>query len=900
MKKLLLRFGFAILACGWALMAFAQTNPNLGAGLDGVIDWSRTNHFVDMVKQSRGFFSLTGGDVAKDANGWPTTDCALILQTVGTGERSVYQGTYNFSFTGKATVAIELSGGTVANIVYNSRTNSTSGQLVFDPGDAATYFWVSFKNSKTGIKNLRVLRPGYALSSKQVFDDTFLNHVKRFNVLRFMDMKSTNGNLATTWDQRAKLTDACYTTPYGVPWESCIDLANTVNRDIWINVPAHADDTYVRALAKLVDSTLKSNLHVYVEYSNEVWNWGFEQSKFNYDAAQTEVNRGRSDLQFTGENAKNPDGTWVHKYDFFYRRIAKRAKQISDIFKSVMGDATFGDRLRPVFASQIGWPAVGALGLDWVNTVYGPPKNFFYGFAGAPYFNLGTADTKTDLTKDQVLKALSDSVDAYSDVHNGGKGLAQYAAMATYYGLKLLAYEGGPDTAGANNIAAKKEASLDPKIREICVRYLNTWFKSGGSLFNWFVAGATDYTTQYGTWGLTNNMTNQQAPKILAMDDVLGAPVPAITLGAPTPALIDAREFVGSGADWSTANPYLRYLNLNDSFDYLVRTPTAGTGKFRVKASTALVGSKIKVLVNNVLIGALIAPNTGGEELFSWTPTLDIPLNAGLNTVRIVVATDRGYNISTVQATGPNDSLPPEIGVVPDQKVLSGTATNPQAFLLSDADTDLTKLTVTASSDNKSLVPDANIRVTGLAATRTVVVKPAFSSSGTANITLTVSDGSGFASRKFKVTFADPAAGGLYAEYFKGTTLAGVPVLTRLDPTVNFDWSATGPDTSVGEANYSVRWSGYFIPAKTESVTFYTTSDDGVRLWINGALVIDNWKAHTSTENTSAAIKFTADRLTTIRMEYYQGTGPATATLSWSSPSIPKAIIPSTALLSLR
>ena len=238
--------------------------------------------------------------------------------------------------------------------------------------------------------------------------------------------------------------------------------------------------------------------------------------------------------------------------------------------------------------------------------------------------------------------------------------------------------------------------------------------------------------------------------------------------------------------------------------------------------------------------------------------------------------------------------------MVPDQKVLSGTATNPQAFLLSDADTDLTKLTVTASSDNKSLVPDANIRVTGLAATRTVVVKPAFSSSGTANITLTVSDGSGFASRKFKVTFADPAAGGLYAEYFKGTTLAGVPVLTRLDPTVNFDWSATGPDTSVGEANYSVRWSGYFIPAKTESVTFYTTSDDGVRLWINGALVIDNWKAHTSTENTSAAIKFTADRLTTIRMEYYQGTGPATATLSWSSPSIPKAIIPSTALLSLR
>ena len=50
-------------------MAAAQTNPSLGAGLDGVIDWSRTNHFVDMVKQSRGFFSPSGGDVPKDASG---------------------------------------------------------------------------------------------------------------------------------------------------------------------------------------------------------------------------------------------------------------------------------------------------------------------------------------------------------------------------------------------------------------------------------------------------------------------------------------------------------------------------------------------------------------------------------------------------------------------------------------------------------------------------------------------------------------------------------------------------------------------------------------------------------------------------------------------------------------
>jgi PA14 domain len=887
----------AAMACA---VSVAQTNTLLGAGLDGVIDWSRTNHFVDMVKQSRGFFSISGGDVPKDANGWPTQDCALILQTTGAGEQRIYKGDYNFSFTGKATVTVELGGGTTKGVAYNARTNTTSGILSFDPGTSGNYFWVSFKNTTGGIKNLRVLRPGYALTTKQVFDTTFLNHVKRFNNLRFMDMKATNGNQATTWDQRSKPTDACYTGPYGVPWETCIDLGNAVGRDIWVNIPAHADDTYVRSLAKLIDTRLDPKLHVYVEYSNEVWNWGFERSHYNYDQAQAEVDRGGSDLQLPGETGKNPDGSWEHKYDFNYRRIAKRAKQVSDIFKRVFGEATFGDRLRPIFASQIGWPAVGVVGLDWVNTVYGSPSKFFYGYAGAPYFNLGDADTKTDLTKDQVLKALSDTVNSYTDVHGGGSMIAQYAATATYYGLKLLAYEGGPDTFGPNNIAAKRDASLDPKMRELCVRYLNNWYKFGGGLFNWFVAGATDYNTQYGTWGLTNDMTNLQAPKSLAMDDVLGAPLPALTIGTPTPGATDAREYVGSGPDWSTRDPYLRWLNTGSAFDYLVRTPTAGIGKFRAKLGSTQNGAKLRVIVNNTLAGLVTAPNTGGDENFQWSPTINVPLNAGLNTVRIVVVTNLGYNISAVQVAGPNDTFPPEITPLANQLAPVGAPTAPQSFTISDPDTDIAKLTVSAVSDNLTLVPNANIRFTGKNATRSVTVKPASASAGSANIQITVSDGTSVASRTFKVTFGVAVSGGVLGDYFAGTELAGAPLLSRLDPTVNFDWSTTGPNSTVGQTNFSVRWNGFLKPEKAEAVTFYTQSDDGIRLWVNGTLVIDNWTFHGTQENTSQPITLPAGKLATVRLEYFQGYGGAVAKLLWSTPTIAKAVIPASALFSVR
>ena len=136
---------------------------------------------------------------------------------------------------------------------------------------------------------------------------------------------------------------------------------------------------------------------------------------------------------------------------------------------------------------------------------------------------------------------------------------------------------------------------------------------------------------------------------------------------------------------------------------------------------------------------------------------------------------------------------------------------------------------------------------------------------------------------------------GLEAAYYDNSGLTGSPTFTRLDATVNNSWGAGPPFPTIAPDTFSVRWTGYVQPQYSGTYTFYTNSDDGVRLWVNGTELVNNWTNHTLTEN-SGTIALTAGALYSITLEYYDNTGPATIQLSWSEASQPKQIIPATAL----
>jgi glucose/arabinose dehydrogenase len=137
---------------------------------------------------------------------------------------------------------------------------------------------------------------------------------------------------------------------------------------------------------------------------------------------------------------------------------------------------------------------------------------------------------------------------------------------------------------------------------------------------------------------------------------------------------------------------------------------------------------------------------------------------------------------------------------------------------------------------------------------------------------------------------------GLLATYYDNIDFSGATV-TRVDPIVDFDWGAGSPAASIGPDTFSVRWAGQVQAQFSERYVFYTQSDDGVRLWVNGQQLVNNWTDHAATEDLGA-ISLTAGQRYDIRMEFYENGGDALARLLWSSASTPKTPVPAARLYS--
>jgi beta-glucosidase len=117
---------------------------------------------------------------------------------------------------------------------------------------------------------------------------------------------------------------------------------------------------------------------------------------------------------------------------------------------------------------------------------------------------------------------------------------------------------------------------------------------------------------------------------------------------------------------------------------------------------------------------------------------------------------------------------------------------------------------------------------------------------------------------------------GLKGEYFNNQELEGNPALTRIDKHIQFKWGEGSyfPDGPVD--HFSVRWTGYFVPKKTGDYNFYSSADDGVRLYINDRRVIDDWLRHSETLDTYTA-HLESGHAYKIRFEYFEAVGTATA-----------------------
>ncbi len=128
------------------------------------------------------------------------------------------------------------------------------------------------------------------------------------------------------------------------------------------------------------------------------------------------------------------------------------------------------------------------------------------------------------------------------------------------------------------------------------------------------------------------------------------------------------------------------------------------------------------------------------------------------------------------------------------------------------------------------------------------------------------------------------AGTGLKAEYFDNMDFTNLK-LTRTDAQVNFDWGTGTPNALLGADTFSVRWDGLVLVPETGTYTFSTLNSDGVKLYVNGALVIDDYTDQTTSWKDSTSVSLTAGQMVDIHMMYYENTGSAVAKLKWTGPS---------------
>jgi beta-glucosidase len=115
---------------------------------------------------------------------------------------------------------------------------------------------------------------------------------------------------------------------------------------------------------------------------------------------------------------------------------------------------------------------------------------------------------------------------------------------------------------------------------------------------------------------------------------------------------------------------------------------------------------------------------------------------------------------------------------------------------------------------------------------------------------------------------------GLKGEYFDNEDLRGTPVLVRTDKHVHFDWGegSFAPDQPVD--HFSIRWTGYFVPHESGDYKFFTSADDGARLYVGDETVIDDWQRHSQTVD-SGTQHLDAGQPYKIRLEYFEAVGSA-------------------------
>lgn len=397
------------------------------------------------------------------------------------------------------------------------------GHIVFENREARNWRLEIAKTDPKGngnyVRNITVVSEKHVdlFDAGAVFNPDWLALIHDARELRFMDWNETNGSDIRQWHERAR-PDGPY-TGRGHAIEDMVRLANEIGADAWFTIPHQADSDYTRKFAEYVRDHLDRRLTARVEWSNETWNWRFDQTRWSRDRSKAEW------------------GIEAHR-DY----SAKKAVETALIWRDVFSGSDAG-RLETILATHPSnaWYSSKLLqATDWKEhepEAWIDPKTAFDVLATTSYFGgglLNQADERAEFLR--VLRTQSSDIDAYlesrirtPDVKGSlartVRFLRKQKEVAEKHGLRLVLYEGGQHAHSflrqkPNGQAGETPPEVLETMHEVMINFVRStemarlysdlwdeWTEIGQGPFMQF--SDVRRPGKNGSWGLYRDLTDQ-------------------------------------------------------------------------------------------------------------------------------------------------------------------------------------------------------------------------------------------------------------------------------------------------------------------------------------------------------------------------------------------------------
>ncbi|HEY5089715.1 MAG TPA: hypothetical protein VIK30_07080, partial [Polyangia bacterium] len=536
-------------------------NYNLGINVCGLTYYNNCPLYADMALQMAGNYGpWDSGNAAAplDAQGNPTVNASTYVTS------DYPSGAYAVAWDGAGSV--KVSGATLSAVTVTQPSGGQHNVATLTVTQTPSA-WLTI-SATPPIKAFHIIAPAALFDASGFFVKAFLSQTQAFSTFRFMDTLNTNNStILKNWSQRSWPGGGSRGgTVQGIAYEDIIAFANATGKDVWINVPALATDDYVCRLARLfhygeqgdksdsacnpsapagaaTTAPLTPNVKVYVEYSNEIWNSGFQQwhdvfcmtwGVTDYPGGPCSVTTPTSKIAVAAlANASLP---WddANTYDKASQLAVLLTKRDSDMFHTVFGCQS-GASCQVKILHNVQAANAGEVdsGFTFLKTVYGSVNSIIDDMAVAPYFNID--DDSNAATVDAIFTNLDNSV--LSSSSSGSNAIINWLKAdlleANKFGLSLIAYEGGQGLyqSKTDNTTQLIAAQHDPRMFTETQKAFALWNSVVGrkQLFVYY-----DYIQAegaYGTWGALVNQSDPGSQKTDALLSLARSPGDANTDG---------------------------------------------------------------------------------------------------------------------------------------------------------------------------------------------------------------------------------------------------------------------------------------------------------------------------------------------------------------------------------